>query len=187
MNPLFKAAREIQEFMQARDWRFCFIGGLAVIRWGEIRATQDIDATLLTGFGGEQRYVDELLQHFDARIADAEVFAMENRVALIAASNGVAIDISLGGIPFETEAVGRATLFDFAPGCSLLTCSAEDLVIFKAFADRDKDWADVHGILIRQSGRLDWPYMIRNLEPLCEVKGAPRIISRLREMRAKVE
>ena len=33
------AAGEIQQFCQQRDWRFCFIGGVAVQRWGQPRLT----------------------------------------------------------------------------------------------------------------------------------------------------
>jgi hypothetical protein len=34
MTPLFAAALDLQQFFEARQWRFCFIGGLAVQRWG---------------------------------------------------------------------------------------------------------------------------------------------------------
>lgn len=38
---VLEAAIEIQSFCQRRKWRFCFIGGVAVQRWGEPRLTQD--------------------------------------------------------------------------------------------------------------------------------------------------
>jgi hypothetical protein len=41
VNPLFAAALELQSFFEARRWRFCFIGGLAVQRW---RHHLDVDA-----------------------------------------------------------------------------------------------------------------------------------------------
>ena len=37
MNLLCESGLEMQNFMQSQEWEFCFIGGLAVIRWGEIR------------------------------------------------------------------------------------------------------------------------------------------------------
>lgn len=70
MNGLFQAGLEIQDFMEQKNWKFCFIGGLTVIRWGEPRMTQDIDLSLLTGFGDEKKYVEEIdkiiliLNHF---------------------------------------------------------------------------------------------------------------------------
>ena len=48
---VLRAAEEIQAFCQLRGWPFCFIGGVAVQRWAEPRLTQDVDLTLLTGFG----------------------------------------------------------------------------------------------------------------------------------------
>lgn len=44
MNPLLAAALEIQAFCRAQPWRFCFIGGPAVQRWGEPRLTQDAES-----------------------------------------------------------------------------------------------------------------------------------------------
>ena len=60
-NRLIEAAREIQEFCEAKSWRFCFIGGIAVLHWGEARLTRDADLTIFTGLGEEARYVDGLL------------------------------------------------------------------------------------------------------------------------------
>ncbi len=54
MNAIFTAAKEVCDFMKARRWKFCVIGGLAVQRWGEPRLTQDADLTLLTGFEHEE-------------------------------------------------------------------------------------------------------------------------------------
>jgi hypothetical protein len=183
MNELYEAALEVQSFMQERGWRFCIIGGLAVVRWGRPRATQDVDITLLTGFGGEELYVEALLSRFEPRVADAAAFALQNGVLLASASNGVPVDVALGGLPFEEGVVRRATPFEFAPDVSLITCSAEDLVVLKAFAGRGQDWVDVEGVVIRQTGALDWDYIIEQLEPLCELKGEPEILHRLEQLR----
>ncbi|KPJ72730.1 MAG: hypothetical protein AMK72_04265 [Planctomycetes bacterium SM23_25] len=183
MNPLFEAAVEVQRFLESRGWSFCFIGGLAVARWGEPRATRDLDVTVLSGFGQEERYVGEVLDHFAPRVADAREFARQSRVVLFRAGNGVPVDMALGGIPFEESMVRRATAFAFAPGVSLLTCSAEDLIVQKAFADRPRDWADVEGVVVRQAGALDWEYIHEQLGPLCEVKADSAIMPRLDEIR----
>ena len=60
-----------------------FIGGLAVLRWGEPRETIDVDVTLLTGFGGEEPYIQTLLAHYAARIPNAAAFALNRRVLLV--------------------------------------------------------------------------------------------------------
>jgi len=187
MNPLFAAALEVQGFMQKRQWPFCFIGGLALLRWGAPRATQDVDVSLFTGFGGEQPYIRELLSHFTPRVRDAAEFARDNRVVLFLTSNGVPVDLALGAVPFEEEVVRRASAFEFAPGVSLVTCSAEDLLVLKSFAARDRDWTDVEGIAARQRDRLDWDYVEGQLQPLSAAKDAPDTLVRLAEIRREAE
>jgi hypothetical protein len=132
MNPIFAAGLEVQRICEAAEFSFCFIGGLAVQRWGEPRMTADVDLTLLTGFGGEARYVDELLRVFQGRLTEA-----------------------------------------------LRTCSAEDLVVHKAFAAREKDWLDIRGIVSRQGSRLDRALVWEELRPLLELKDDPTIEERL--------
>jgi hypothetical protein len=182
VNPLFQAALEFQEYFKIKDWEFCFFGGLAVLRWGEMRMTQDVDLCLLCGFGSEVPFINALLKDFEPRIAGAHEFAIQNRVILLFASNGVSIDISLSGIPFEEAMIRRATYFEFYPHCSLLTCSAEDLVVLKTFADRPKDWMDIDGIIIRQINVLDQSYIIDQLAPLCRAKGTLELIAKLQAL-----
>jgi len=61
MTELYRTAAEMQDFFRQRDWKFCIIGGVAVLRWGQIRATKDVDITLLAGFGSEEPFVGRLL------------------------------------------------------------------------------------------------------------------------------
>lgn len=187
MNEVIRAAAELQTVCEGKGWRFCFIGGLAVQRWGEPRETIDVDLTLLTGFGGEDPFVSALVARFEPRVADVAAFAQANRVLLLRTASGVGLDIALGGLPFEETAVERSSPFTFPPDVSLRTCSAEDLIVLKAFAARPKDWVDVDGIIIRQAGRLDWSYVRTQLAPLAELKEAPEILARLDARRAELD
>jgi len=184
MNALYTAAKQISDFMIARNWEFAIIGGMAVQRWGEPRQTLDVDLTLLTGFGGEDEYIATLLGSFGSRIADAADFAARNRVLLLAAENGAPIDVSLGGLPFEKRVIQRASPFIFAPECELVTCSAEDLIVLKAFAGRPRDWLDVESIVNRQDS-IDWGTVLREIRPLAEAKDAPETVSRLETLAAQ--
>ena len=112
---------------------------------------------------------------------------MANRVLLLRASNGLDIDISLGALPFEEDCVTRATPFAFDQAVELVTCSAEDLIVLKAFADRGQDWRDVEGVIVRQGQSLDWDYVEGALTPLCELKEAPEIPERLRQLKRSLE
>lgn len=184
MNELCRVALDVQSECEKHRWRFCFIGGLAVQHWGEPRFTRDVDLTLLTGFGNEEAYIDPFLEAFAPRIEGCRDFALQNRVLLLKSSEGIGIDIALGALPFEEHAVNRSRLIELEPGAALRLCSAEDLVVMKAFADRLQDQLDVQRILVRQGvGNLDWEYIERHLAPLCQLKGAPEILKRLNELK----
>lgn len=187
MLELIRVAAELQAFCEAQHWRFCFIGGLALQQWGEPRETVDVDLSLLTGFGGEGPYIDKLLSRFPGRIDDVAGFARTRRVLLLRSASGVGIDIALGALPFEEGVVERARPVGFPGGASLRICSAEDLVILKAFAARPRDWLDIEGVIVRQTGKLDWVYIRRQLAPLAELKEAPELLTELEKRRLEFE
>jgi hypothetical protein len=182
MNDLLGAACQIQEFCDHQQWRWCFIGGIAVQRWGQPRVTLDVDLTLLTGFGSEDVFIDVLLSRFSARIADAAAFARQRRVLLLKTDEGYGIDVSLGALPFEECVVSRASGFVFEPGLELRTCSAEDLIVLKLFASRAIDVRDAETVTLRQKG-LDWRYIEEQLTPLAELKESPEILQTLARLR----
>ncbi len=186
VNELVATAVELQGLLDEHGWKYCFIGGLAVQAWSEPRYTKDVDLTLLTGFGGEEAFIDVLLEHYKPRIADARNFALMNRVILLQDQRGLGIDIALGALPFEVAAVERAALVEVFPGLALRFCTAEDLIVMKAFASREQDWRDVHMTIVRQGAtNLDWDYIHQHLVPLAEAKEAPEILDRLAELRKR--
>jgi predicted nucleotidyltransferase len=186
MEMLFKQALKLAKFLQAHQWRYCFIGGIALQRWGEPRLTRDIDITIITGIGEEETYIDLLLEAYSPRFPDAKDFALKNRVLLLVTEQKIPIDVALGAVAFEEKLVDRASEFEFLPGLSLRTCSAEDLVVLKAFADRSRDWADIETVLIRQKNLLHWEYIMKELRILCDLKESPEIPGRLEKMKDKI-
>jgi hypothetical protein len=104
-------------------------------------------------------------------------------VLLLQAPNGVPLDVALGGLPFEAEMISRASYFEFEAGCSLRTCSAEDLVVQKLFAFRPRDVLDVESIVGRQGAQVDWDYVEKHLSPLADLKDEPGIMSFFSKLR----
>lgn len=182
MDSVLGAALEVQKILKGHGERFCIIGGLAVQRWGKQRLTQDVDVTLLCPFGSEPAVIERLLSLFQPRLPDAREFARRNRVLLLRTAGGVELDLSLGAIPFEERCVARSSEWEISPGSVLRTCSAEDLIVLKAFAGRTLDWFDVESVAIRNHGKLDWKLVFEELRPLVELKGTPEALERLREL-----
>lgn len=186
MIELYRAALEVQDFFRSRDWRFALIGGVVVARWGEPRATRDVDISLLVELGRERDSIEAILDRFTARIPDAIEFALANRVLLIEATNdNVPIDVALAWSPFEEEIIDRATPFEFDDGVVLTTVSAEDLVVLKAIAGRPGDWIDIEGIVVRQQSTLDWDAILVGVRTFEEMTGESGITSQLEALRPR--
>jgi hypothetical protein len=155
LAPQIRAAAEAFAALTDIGCRGCLIGGLALQRWGQPRFTQDADLTVLAPVGSEAQIVDALLRRFASRMASARQHALDRRVLLLSASNGVSIDMSLAGLPFEEEVFQRATRWMHVESVWLDTCSAEDLTIYKLVAARGQDLVDIIGIVERQREKLD--------------------------------
>lgn len=169
MNPILRAAVDLQKLLLEQKWKFCFIGGLAVLRWGKPRTTQGVDVSLFVPLGKENEPVDAILRKFAARISDAGKFALESRVILAQSADGIAYDIALAQFDFEEDIIDRATFYEFSDEAILLTISAEDLVVMKLFAGRDQDWLDVRGI-IDANNQLNIGFVRSQLKQLIELQ-----------------
>jgi hypothetical protein len=187
LEELLLVATKIQNLLTAHGWQFCFIGGVAVQRWGDPRFTRDVDLTLLTGFGQEESFVDALLKELRPRRPNSREFAVTSRVLLATTAEGVDVDIALGALPFEERTIMRASLWQLRDDISLRTCSAEDLVTHKVFAGRHLDWGDVERVLTRQHGKLNLAQIRSELKPLLELKGELDGLETLERMLATVE
>jgi hypothetical protein len=185
MTELYSTALEVQRLCEGQQWPFCIIGGMAVQRWGEPRFTKDVDLTLFTGFGEEERFLEFWLKSFQLRPPFTPAAALANRVLFLISIRGVPIDIAFGGTDFERRSIKRSSLWPIPEGEALRTCSAEDLLVHKCFANRDHDWVDVDGILARQWNTLDLALVRKELKPLAELKEEPEILIRLEQKIAR--
>jgi len=179
MNPILEAAAEIDRSCTTLGLKFCFIGGLAVLRWGEPRLTRDVDLTVVCAYGSEDSVIDPLLELFASRIDDARPFALRHRVLLLQAANAIPIDIALGALPFEERAAERASRWQIEDDLRLLTCGPEDLVVHKVFAGRDRDWLDVEGVIERRRATLDRQLIHAELRPLLELNDSTHHLVRM--------
>lgn len=108
------------------------------------------------------------------RIPEAVDFAAQhNLMLLVHRASGINLDISLGMLPFEREAVERS--IEYKPGDLMIRLpTPEDLVIFKAVAHRPEDIMDIQEI-VRAAPALDVVRIKDWLEQFAEVLEAPEI------------
>ncbi len=148
LAPLIAAMRDLTGWLASQSSPGMIIGGVAASILGRPRATRDIDALVLVP---EEQWGAFLLSAgtfgFEARVAGALEFANRTRVLLLRhKASSVDLDVSLGILPFELEAVARRQTVQIA-GIVIPITSPEDLVIMKAVAHRPRDMADIESVL----------------------------------------
>jgi hypothetical protein len=166
MIPLYEAAWEIHRFFTRHKIPYAIIGGFAVQQWGVPRFTADVDAEMLASLTeGSESFVRLILSKFSSRDKiDPFTRAKRDRVVLISAANGRGIDISFGVPEYQDEFLRRAVDYKLGRGKVVRVCSAEDLVIHKCVAGREKDARDVEGVIARQGQSLDAAYIRKWLQ-----------------------
>jgi hypothetical protein len=184
VNGVLDAAFEVDESIRQTGLPYCLIGGIALQRWGQPRTTLDVDVTVMADFGHEDAAIRQLLEIFEPRVSDAAEFAQRSRVILAQTSNRVGVDIALGALPFESRMVSRSTPWRLDSARSLRTCSAEDLIVQKAFAGRDQDWVDIRRVVEAQRTDLDRERIVQELTPLLELADNPETLPRLQQLLA---
>lgn len=150
------------------------IGGVAVIVRGVPRQTGDVDVAVWAEDLDVERLAAALARHaIVPRIKDAVEFARQNQVLLLRHDpSGTPIEVSLAWLPFEREALARATPEDLGGG-ELLVAAPEDLVVYKAVAWRDRDRADIERLLVLHGHRMDLGRVRALVREFAELLGVP--------------
>jgi hypothetical protein len=129
------------------------IGGVAVSVLGKPRLTSDIDVTLMLDLADlHVLLLAASAYDITPRIPDVVEFARQSRVLLLQhEKTRIAIDISLGAMPFEAEAIARGKVVDLQ-GLKVRLPTPEDLIIFKAVSHRLKDLQDIYDLIQANPG-----------------------------------
>jgi hypothetical protein len=131
------------------------IGGVAASLLGNPRLTADVDALILLSVEELPALIEQAGQEGLApRLEDTEEFARRHRVLLLRhPESGINVDLSLGMLPFEVEAVERSTVHQIDE-LALRLPTVEDLIVLKAVAHRPQDLLDIQA-LIEVNANLD--------------------------------
>lgn len=148
LAPLLAPLAATQRLLERFDNQGIIIGGVAASLLGKPRLTADVDAVLLLSVKDLPRLMEAAAQEGLApRFTDAQVFARRHRVLLLRhQESGINVDISLGVLPLEVEAVERSKVYQIGP-LAIRLPTPEDLIIFKAVAHRPKDLLDIQALI----------------------------------------
>ncbi len=148
-------AIDLARWLDAYGGKYVLIGGVAVAAHGVARMTHDIDAMALIPDDHWPLFLESAGKYgFESRRKDTLQFARMNRLLqLVHVATATDVDISLGFMVFDCEAVERRVWISIAETRAPIA-SVEDLIVMKCFAGRPQDIADVHKLL-RMNGKLD--------------------------------
>ena len=174
-STLVPALKAVMQWLMSERIAGTVIGGVAASVRGRPRYTKDVDAVILADDIGWDRALASAARYgLVPRIEDSLGFAARSRMLLLRHDeSGTEVDISLGGLPFEREVVERASVVN-VKRLRLRIASAEDLVIMKAVARRQKDWVDIDTILA-VNPNLDLDRIRHHLREFSSVLETPEI------------
>ncbi|MEA3340700.1 MAG: hypothetical protein U9R15_12090, partial [Chloroflexota bacterium] len=118
--------------------------------------------------------------------SDPVAFTRRTYVAAIYTSDHIEVDLGIGFLPYEEQAIERAITVERS-GATFPVCTAEDLIIHKAISEREKDWNDIEGVLARQGDKLDQSYISHWLTQFAQALERPKLMRRYKDLCKNIE
>lgn len=145
---LLRPLVDLGRWLEAIQVQAIVVGGVAASFLGRPRFTQDIDTLAIISEAKWSKAVEAAANYgIVPRIDDAIDFAHRSRVLLLRhEESAIDIDVILGGLPFEADAVMNGQRH-VVGGVSIRLPKVEDLLIMKAVAHRPRDLQDIEGLL----------------------------------------
>lgn len=154
------------------DWYL--FGAQAALLHGSTRLSDDID---VTAWVADRSALLEALasRGISLRESDPDFIRRTRVLALTHDETGWELDVVLGGPGLEEQVLARAQWLDLE-GLRIRVASAEDIVVLKCLAGREKDRQDVIAILAAQGATLDLEYVDGLLELLRDALAEDEIV-----------
>jgi len=179
---LSPALKSISKLLQEDDVQGMIIGGLAASLLGRPRYTNDIDLLILDLDNRLPEFIKKLNKFgIRPRIQHPQNFAKESRMLLMRhQESGINIDISMGILPFERDAVARRQTKS-SLGLEIILPSPEDLIIIKSISKRPMDLEDIKAIILRHPN-LDKKSILTAVSEFADVLEKKDLHERIRDL-----
>lgn len=181
MRELEEVALAFDRTCRAAGIAYAFVGGIAVLAWGQPRATMDVDALIRFETDQAEAFTEAAarqgLQVSKADLLDAA--AEGTHVTAFDTQSAFHVDVKIAASDEERAEIEDAVDVEFEGG-RLRIVRAEETVAFKLKFGSEQDLADARSILARREGKLD----VKRLEALAQRLG---VQDRLRRIRRDVE
>ena len=143
---LGKTLRHVRSAFEELGLRWFLFGAQAVIAYGVVRSTLDIDVTVDAGDLANATIVDALVRQGFRPTENDPAFVATSRVLPFEHRNGIPVDLVLSGPGFDGPIFDRAVRRKLG-GVFVPVATAEDIVVMKVMAQRGKDLLDLQHLL----------------------------------------
>lgn len=156
MHGVKRTALAFDRACKAADVQYVFIGGIAVMAWGQPRATTDVGTMVRLDRDLIDRFADALKeQGLDVSVKDF-VDALEDtsHVTVFDSETAFHVDVKIATKSEEPAEISDAVVVSLAGG-EVNVARAEDVIAFKLSFGSAQDLQDARSILSRQADDLD--------------------------------
>lgn len=149
-----------------------FGGAHALAYYAPPRATVDIDLNVFVS-AARARKVLRVLGGLGADTTEAALIARIERDGQVRIRwDGTPLDVFFAYDPLHESCMQRRRLVDFGDD-RIHVLSAEDLMIYKAVFNREKDWRDIAEMIYEANDSLDFDYVRTWLARICPTDAKP--------------
>jgi predicted nucleotidyltransferase len=162
--------QNLDHFFSENTIEYSIIGGIAVIVYGEQRTTRDIDATVLCELEDLESFHKLIEKKFTPAFKGTLEYFKRNFILPVDdPDTNLRIDIAAGLTEFDRSVISRGNRKTFGK-IEISVCSLEDLFIYKLFASREQDIADVKHLIEKNLNSIDKKYLYETAEKFKELE-----------------
>jgi hypothetical protein len=154
----------IEAALRASRIPHAFGGAIALAYYATPRATIDIDINVFVKSEGADEVLTTLARLGVDEPTDRESIRLRREGQTRIHWASTPIDLFFSYDAFHDACMERRRAFPFGEGETIHVLAAEDLLIFKAIFDRDKDWRDIAELVYSALDELDSEWITSWLE-----------------------
>lgn len=156
MRSIEDVALAFSRACEAANVRYALVGGVAVLAWGQPRATMDVDALVQLKEKALPPFVEALAhENFQVSAEDLSLAIQERSHATVFdQTSPLHVDVKPAQTPEELQEVEDAVDVPYQQG-RLRLARPEDVIAFKLKYGTPQDLGDARSVLVRQRGKLD--------------------------------
>ncbi len=154
----------IEEGLRQRSIPHAFGGAIALAYYATPRATIDIDVNVFISVNRADEVLG-LLQELGAKpLRDEQRAQLERDGQVRIHWDATPVDLFFSYDALHESCLERRQRLPMGDSDSIHVLAAEDLLVFKALFNRDKDWRDIEELTYAMAGELDASYAKEWLE-----------------------